>query len=269
MKQRLQQNSLDLIHGSLKDDIVLRAVDVSCKQFESRMNVMRFSTVEIYIECVSLLDEIRRQSADFDFQNAYDNLLCRLRNYDESNENADAKLAAAVIIVFTAYIIFICVSLNDHYKYWAHDLLKTVPKEADYMNMLRQIASRLSPRLQDELRDCMCAYIKQPDKSMSRQADDIIRYNGMEPELITALMPHFYSDNQHTNVISYIKEIKETKDDPAVTRITAQYIKDRKISDFNNSHNKPLWKILYDHGLYKAKVENWNKGVKKCSSAER
>ena len=75
MKQRLQQNSVSLIHDSLKDDVVLRVVDSSCKQFESRMNVMRFSTTEIYIESVSLLDEIRRQSSDFDFQNAYDNLL--------------------------------------------------------------------------------------------------------------------------------------------------------------------------------------------------
>lgn len=129
MKQRLQQNSVSLIHDSLKDDIVLRVVDICCKQFESRMNVMRFSTTEIYIESVSLLDEIRRLSTDFDFPNAYDNLLCQLRNYDESNENVDARLAASVIIVFTAYIIFICFSVNDHYKYWALDLLKTVPKD--------------------------------------------------------------------------------------------------------------------------------------------
>ena len=58
MKQRLQQNSVNLIHDSLKDDVVLRVVDICCKQFESRMNVMRFSTTEIYIESVSLLDEI-------------------------------------------------------------------------------------------------------------------------------------------------------------------------------------------------------------------
>lgn len=63
------------------------------------MNVMRFSTTEIYIECVLLLDEIRRQSVDFDFANAYDNLLCQLRNYDDSLENVDARLAASVIIV--------------------------------------------------------------------------------------------------------------------------------------------------------------------------
>lgn len=72
MKQRLLQSSVDLIHDSLKDDVVLRVVDISCKQFESRMNVMRFSTTEIYIEVVSLLDEIRRLSIDFDFPNAYD-----------------------------------------------------------------------------------------------------------------------------------------------------------------------------------------------------
>lgn len=261
MKQRLLQNSVNLIHDSLKDDVVLRVVDICCKQFESRMNVMRFSTTEIYIECVSLLDEIRRQSTDFDFQNAYDNLLCRLRNYDESNENVDARLAASVIIVFTAYIIFICNSVNDHYRYWAHSLLKTVPEEADYKNMLKLIASRLSSRLQDELRYCMCSYIKQPDKWLSKQADDIIRYNGMEQELINDLKPHFYSDNQLANVIAYIKEIKEANGNPAVTRITVQYIKDKKISNFENSHKRPLWQILHAHGLYKAKVENWNKAV--------
>lgn len=261
MKQRLQQNSVSLIHDSLKDDVVLRVVDSSCKQFESRMNVMRFSTTEIYIESVSLLDEIRRRSTDFDFPNAYDNLLCQLRNYDDSLENVDAKLAASVIIVFTAYIIFICFSVNDHYKYWALDLLKTVPKEADHKNMLKQIASRLSASQQDKLREYMCSYIKQPDKWLSKQADDIIRYNGMEAELINALKPHFYSDNQLVNVIAYIKEIKEANGNPAVTRITVQYIKDKKISNFENSHKSPFWQILHAHGLYKAGRDNWNKAV--------
>ena len=223
MKQRLQQSSIDLIQESLKNDIILRIVDVSCKQFESRMNAMRFSTTEIYVESVSILDDIRRQSTDFDFQNAYDNLLCRLRNYDDSKENVDARLAASVIIVFTAYIIYICFNVNEHYKYWALDLLKTIPKEADYKNMLKQIASRLSSKQQDELKECMCQYIKQPDRWLSKQVDDIIRYNGMEQELIKALKSHFYSDNQLANIIAYIKEIKEVKSNPAVTRITVQY----------------------------------------------
>ena len=261
MKQRLQQNSVSLIHDSLKDDVVLRAVDTSCKQFESRMNVMRFSTTEIYIESVSLLDEIRRQSSDFDFPNAYDNLLCRLRNYDDSLENVDARLSASVIIVFTAYIIFICNSVNDHYRYWAHSLLKTVPEEADYKNMLKLIASRLPDRLQDELKDCMCSYINQSGKWLSKQVEDIIRYNGMEAELINALKSHFYSDNQLANVIAYIKEIKAADGNPAVTRITVKYIKDKKISNFDNSHKRSLWQILYTHGLYNAKVDNWNKAV--------
>lgn len=261
MKQRLPQNSISLIHDSLKDDVVLRAVDTSCKQFESRMNVMRFSTTENYIESVSLLDEIRRQSYDFDFQNVYDNLLCRLRNYDKSNENVDAILAASVIIVFTAYIIFICNSVNDHYKYWALNLLKTVPKEADHKNVLKLIASRLPDRLQDELKDCMCSYINQSGKWLSKQVEDIIRYNGMDAELINALMPHFYSVNQLANVIAYLKEIKASNGNPAVTRITVQYIKDKKISNYNNSHKRPLWQILHTHGLYKAGIDNWNKAV--------
>ena len=83
----------------------------------------------------------------------------------------------------------------------------------------------------------------------------------MEAELINALKPHFYSDNQLVNVIAYIKEIKEANGNPAVTRITIQYIKDKKISNFENSHKSPLWQILYAHGLYKAGRDNWNKAV--------
>lgn len=265
MKQRLQQSSIDLIQESLKNDVILRIVDICCKQFESRMNAMRFSTTEIYVESVSILDDIRRQSTDFDFQNAYDNILCRLRNYDDSKENVDARLAASVIIVFTAYIIYICFNVNEHYKYWALDLLKTIPKEADYKNMLKQIASRLSSKQQDELKECMCQYIKQPDRWLSKQVDDIIRYNGMEQELINALKSHFYSDNQLANIIAYIKEIKAANGNPEVSIITGQYIKDKKISNYNKSHNHPLWKILHDNGLYSAKAENWNKAIKKFS----
>lgn len=261
MKQRLPQNSINLIHDYLKDDVVLRAVDTSCKQFESRMNVMRFSTTEIYIESVSLLDEIRRQSSDFDFPNAYDNLLCRLRNYDDSLENVDAKLSASVIIVFTAYIIFICNSVNDHYRYWAHSLLKTVPEEADYKNMLKLIASRLSSRLQDELKDCMCGYIKQPDKWLSVDIRTAVLYDGLDKELIEELKPIFFSDNQQQNIVGYIKEVSTARKDMEVSQITARYIKKKIISDYGNSFKGDLWLILHNHNLYRATKDNWCKAL--------
>lgn len=261
MKQRLPQNSINLIHDSLKDDVVLRAVDTSCKQFESRMNVMRFSTTEIYIESVSLLDEIRRQSSDFDFLNAYDNLLCRLRNYDDSLENVDAKLSASVIIVFTAYIIFICNSVNDHYRYWAHSLLKTVPEEADYKNMLKLIASRLSSRLQDELKDCMCGYIKQLDKWLSDDIRTAVLYDGLDKELIEELKPIFFSDNQQQNIVGYIKEVSTARKDMEVSQITARYIKKKIISDYGNSFKGDLWLILHNHNLYRATKDNWCKAL--------
>lgn len=261
MKQRLPQNSINLIHDSLKDDVVLRAVDTSCKQFESRMNVMRFSTTEIYIESVSLLDEIRRQSSDFDFPNAYDNLLCRLRNYDDSLENVDAKLSASVIIVFTAYIIFICNSVNDHYRYWAHSLLKTVPEEADYKNMLKLIASRLSSRLQDELKDCMCGYIKQLDKWLSDDIRTAVLYDGLDKELIEELKPIFFSDNQQQNIVGYIKEVSTARKDMEVSQITAKYIKKKIISDYGNSFKGDLWLILHNHNLYRATKDNWCKAL--------
>jgi oligopeptidase B len=40
-----------------------------------------------------MIDEIREESIDYDFGNAFDNLFCRLREYDSSANNDDAKMA--------------------------------------------------------------------------------------------------------------------------------------------------------------------------------
>ena len=44
MQQRLPKNSQDLVNKSFKNHIILKVIDKSCKQYESRMNTMRFST---------------------------------------------------------------------------------------------------------------------------------------------------------------------------------------------------------------------------------
>jgi len=81
MQQRLLKNSQDLVSNSFRDHIILKVIEKSCKQYESRMNTMRFSTIEIFVEVVNMIDEIREYSLDYDFENAFDNLFCRLREY--------------------------------------------------------------------------------------------------------------------------------------------------------------------------------------------
>lgn len=46
MQQRLLKNSQDLVSNSFRDHIILKVIEKSCKQYESRMNTMRFSTIE-------------------------------------------------------------------------------------------------------------------------------------------------------------------------------------------------------------------------------
>lgn len=40
------KNSQDLVSNSFRDHIILKVIEKSCKQYESRMNTMRFSTIE-------------------------------------------------------------------------------------------------------------------------------------------------------------------------------------------------------------------------------
>ena len=108
MQQRLLKNSQDLVSNSFRDHIILKVIEKSCKQYESRMNTMRFSTIEFFVEVVNMIDDIREQSIDYDFENAFDNLFCRLREYDSSANNADAKIATSVSITWVAYLLFLC-----------------------------------------------------------------------------------------------------------------------------------------------------------------
>lgn len=80
MQQRLPKNSQDLVSNSFKDHIILKVIEKSCKQYESRMNTMRFSTTEIFVEVISMIDDIREESVDYDFGNAFDNIFAAYAN---------------------------------------------------------------------------------------------------------------------------------------------------------------------------------------------
>lgn len=263
MKQRLQPKSVALINDTLQDNVIMRLINTSCKQFESRMNTLRFSTIEIFIETVEIIDEIRKQSSDYDIKNSYDCLFCYLRDYDESKDNVDAKLAASVIIVWVSILLNYCSKDKMFYADSSDGLLETLPKDSKWRDLVQNIQSRLSKlqEQEDELSKYMCDYICNPKKWLSVQIRDIIDYNGMNKKLIDDLKPHFYSDNQLENIIAYIKDIQEAGNDPAIAKITAQYIKNKKISDYNNSYLKPLWTILKSYELYTATSNNWNKAM--------
>ena len=85
----------------------------------------------------------------------------------------------------------------------------------------------------------------------------------MNRKLIQDLEPLFYTgEDQLAHIIAYIKEVKNASSDPAKAKITAKYIHEKKISNYDKSFNSSLWKILNEHKLYKAKKDNWNKAIK-------
>lgn len=263
MQQRLPKNSQDLISNSFKDDIILKVIDKSCKQYESRMNTMRFSTTEIFVEVVSMIDDIREQSIDYDFGNAFDNLFCRLREYDSSANNADAKIATSVSITWVAYLLFLCYDKKDDYDHWAHRLTGNLKSHnIEYRKILEDINSKLSEHQHEEIKAYILGYIDTPDKWLSQLIEDTIKYEGMNRKLIQDLKPFFYTgEDQLAHIIAYIKEVKAASSDSTIAKITAKYIHEKKISDNNKSIKGLLWEILHEHELYKTKKDNWNKAI--------
>lgn len=230
MQQRLPKNSQDLISNSFKDDIILKVIDKSCKQYESRMNTMRFSTTEIFVEVVSMIDDIREQSIDYDFGNAFDNLFCRLREYDSSANNADAKIATSVSITWVAYLLFLCYDKKDDYDHWAHRLTGNLKSHnIEYRKILEDINSKLSEHQHEEIKAYILGYIDTPDKWLSQLIEDTIKYEGMNRKLIQDLKPFFYTgEDQLAHIIAYIKEVKAASSDSTIAKITAKYIHEKK-----------------------------------------
>lgn len=263
MQQRLPKNSQDLISNSFKDDIILKVIDKSCKQYESRMNTMRFSTTEIFVEVVSMIDDIREQSIDYDFGNAFDNLFCRLREYDSSANNADAKIATSVSITWVAYLLFLCYDKKDDYDHWAHRLTGNLKSHnIEYRKILEDINSKLSEHQHEEIKAYILGYIDTPDKWLSQLIEDTIKYEGMNRKLIQDLKPFFYTaEDQLAHIIAYIKEVKATNSDSTIAKITAKYIHEKKISDYDKSFKSSLWTILNEYELYKTKKNNWYKAI--------
>lgn len=268
MLQRLHKNSQDLVSNSFKENIILKVIDKSCKQYESRMNTMRFSTIEFFVEVVNMIDDIREQSIDYDFENAFDNLFCRLREYDSSVNNIDAQIATSVSITWVAYLLFQCYEKKDYYDKWAHRLTRNIKThEIDYIQILKDINSKLPTHQHEEIKAYILDYIDNSDKWLSQLIEDTIKYEGMSRELIQDLKPLFYTgEDQPTHIVAYIKEVKAASSNSAVAKITAKYIREHKISDYDKSFKSSLWEILNKHELYKASKDNWNKAINKATN---
>lgn len=263
MQQRLPKNSQDLFSNSFKENIILKVIDKSCKQYESRMNTMRFSTIEFFVEVVNMIDDIREQSIDYDFENAFDNLFCRLREYDSSANNDDAKMATSVSITWVAYLLFLCYDKKDYYDHWAHRLTGNLRShDINYRQILEDISSKLPEHQHEEIKAYILGYIDNPDKWLSQQIEEAIKYEDMNRKLIQDLKPLFYSgEDQLAHIIAYIKEVKAASSDSATAKITTKYIHEKKISNYDKSFKSSLWKILNEYGLYKTSKNNWNKAI--------
>ena len=78
-------------------------------------------------------------------------------------------------------------------------------------------------------------------------------------ELVSQLMPIFFSDNERIEIfLSLIRNVRPN----VVTDVVNDYVKNKWISNYGNSHKGVLWKILHDAGLYKPSKSNWNNMVK-------
>lgn len=78
-------------------------------------------------------------------------------------------------------------------------------------------------------------------------------------ELVNQLLPIFFSDNERIEIfLSLIRNVRPN----VVTDIVNDYVKNKWISNYGNSHKGVLWKILHDAGLYKPSKSNWNNMVK-------
>ena len=95
------------------------------------------------------------------------------------------------------------------------------------------------------------------DEKMKEYASSAENITNENEELTKELCPLFYNDIVATN--SFIEKIKSTNNNTEKTKIAAEFVKERQLSDC--SCRKTLWKILNNHKLYLPSSNNWTKYI--------
>lgn len=95
------------------------------------------------------------------------------------------------------------------------------------------------------------------DEKMKDFATSKEEINSANVELVKKMCPLFYNNIVVTN--SFIEKIKSTNTNTETTRIAAEFVNKKLLSDL--SCKKPLWEILHNNNLYSAKLNNWCKSI--------
>lgn len=155
MKRLLKKTEKEDIKNKFKDDVVFHAIDKAYKNLEVAMKTFRFSTVEIWRNCLIGFDSILHPDYDFDDINQmWNDIFCELR--DEANdcdrkyEIEELKTATSCIV----YSVVACLMASNDYKLIKHcESLQNQISENSVFNDITLPLNRV-------IKDDMISYIK-------------------------------------------------------------------------------------------------------------
>ena len=99
MIRRLGRNEKRLVRTQYGDNILFKAINVPAKSLERELNVLRISSEEVFLECLTILDEIKEcntgKEAEQVVDGVYNTLYCDLREIS-AHSGLEKELEVAV-----------------------------------------------------------------------------------------------------------------------------------------------------------------------------
>ena len=110
MIRRLGRNEKRLVRTQYGDNILFKAINVPAKSLERELNVLRISSEEVFLECLTILDEIKEcntgKEAEQVVDGVYNTLYCDLREISaHSGLEKELEVAVGEIVIVQHYLI--------------------------------------------------------------------------------------------------------------------------------------------------------------------
>ena len=127
MKRRLGRNEKGLVRAQYGDNIIFKAINPPAKKLEREMKVLRLSSEEMFLECLTIIDDIKdcdtAKEAEQKVEGLCDTLFCDLR------EISPQRVSEKELNIAVSEIVNCVVLILEHYRGFKYngvlfDLLK-------------------------------------------------------------------------------------------------------------------------------------------------
>lgn len=167
MMKRLRRSEKEEIKRNYSDNLIFEAIFAPCKKMEKELASFRLSAEEVFLECLSIIDDLKEcestKQARLKVNGLWDAIYCDFRDLaNEDTSEQELKQAASEVVAVTILLLNYCKNRSVDKL-----LIPLISQLGNYQDYYYQIQLEFIPNFwtvgEDELKDYIAEYWESDD----------------------------------------------------------------------------------------------------------